>query len=476
MRAVILATRLGTPGGRPRPVALRTVVDRPVVQHVVEQLVQQGARELEVVMCDAPEDVRAVLGDGRRWGVAVRYHLAREADRPARALRLAARGARGSIAIASGDCLVPAAFGEAGGAATVFCTPAAAPGAPAPWSGLACVVPRLLEELPDGVDEEGLGAWLIARAHERGVVRVVHARLSTGTAAEWLAAQRAALEGALPGLLFGGREVRPGVWLGRGARVHASARLVAPVWVGDNARVGPDAVIGPGAVVGGGAMVEKGARVQEALVLPGTYLGEALELRGAVAEAGAITHAGLEARVPVADAFLVGSVAPARASAAVVGSVSRVVAAALLLFALPVAMAGRALAPARGGSPRPSPRDLLGRVLPGLWQVVRGRVGLVGVTPRDERALAALPGHWREACRQTPFGLITEAMVQLDPDSSPEAVAAADAFYSVSRCARHDTWLVGRYLCEAFAAARAPDVPRRPGPEGAPSSRARGPD
>jgi NDP-sugar pyrophosphorylase family protein len=41
----------------------------------------------------------------------------------------------------------------------------------------------------------------------------------------------------------GGREVRPGIWLDEGTRVHKSSRLVAPVYLGRSTKIGPLAVI-----------------------------------------------------------------------------------------------------------------------------------------------------------------------------------------------------------------------------------------
>jgi len=456
MRAVILSTRLAEPdAGRPQLTALRTLVDRPILQHVFEQAVRQGAREIGVVLCDRPEEARALLGDGQRWGVTVRYHLAREAARPVAAIQRAASGARETIMLAAGDCLVPASVPGLAAATTVFCTPASARAAAA-WSGLAFLTPKLVDEMPAGLDEDELGLWLIARAHERGAVRAAHTRLSTRTAVAWVAAQRAALDGELPGLLLGGREVEPGVWVGRGARIHPSARLSAPVWVGEDARIEREAVVGPGAVVGAGAIVDAGARVEASLLMPGSYLGESVELSESVVDSGVLTHARLGATVAIADPFLVGTVRPRPAPRRGPRVLSRVLAGLLLACASPVVLLARAWHGLRGrptseAPPRPSLGDLVDRVLPGLWAVVRGDVRFVGVTPRDAGALAAVPEPWREACASSPAGLITEPMVQLERGAPAEAVAMADACYAASRSRRHDAWLVGRYLSVALA-------------------------
>ena len=118
----------------------------------------------------------------------------------------------------------------------------------------------------------------------------MHARSTTRTSRDWVAAQREALEGAVPGLIRGGRESRPGVWLSRNARIHPEARILAPAWIGEDVRVERGAAVGPGAVVGAGSIVDAGTRVEAALVTPGTYLGESMELKDAVADRGVVTH------------------------------------------------------------------------------------------------------------------------------------------------------------------------------------------
>ena len=77
MRAILLATNAADAAGvQALPAALRPVIDRPLLQHAVEQLSHAGISQIEVVIGFAPEAVQALLGDGRRWGCDIRYHLA----------------------------------------------------------------------------------------------------------------------------------------------------------------------------------------------------------------------------------------------------------------------------------------------------------------------------------------------------------------------------------------------------------------
>ena len=73
--------------------------------------------------------------------------------------------------------------------------------------------------------------------------------------------------------LNGGR--RPGgnrVWIGKGAVVSDSARLMGPVVIGEGAAVGANCqIIGP-AVVGSGARLEEGVLFRESVALPGAVV------------------------------------------------------------------------------------------------------------------------------------------------------------------------------------------------------------
>ena len=76
MKAVILA---GGEGTRLRPLTLTTpkpvvpVVDRPFLRHQLDLLASAGVREIVLSVAYRPERVEAVFGDGRAFGVRIRY-------------------------------------------------------------------------------------------------------------------------------------------------------------------------------------------------------------------------------------------------------------------------------------------------------------------------------------------------------------------------------------------------------------------
>lgn len=81
-----------------------------------------------------------------------------------------------------------------------------------------------------------------------------------------------------------GREVRPGIWMDDDARVHKSARLVAPVYVGRSTTVGPSAVITRFSNLECYCQVGAGTVVDSASLLCHTVLGNGLDVSHAVVD------------------------------------------------------------------------------------------------------------------------------------------------------------------------------------------------
>ncbi|MCX5796539.1 MAG: sugar phosphate nucleotidyltransferase [Elusimicrobia bacterium] len=112
MQAVILAGGKGTrlrPFTTSLPKPLVPVGDYPIIEIVLRQLRRQGFREVVISTGHLAELIEAFCGDGRRWGLRIRY--VRE-DKPlstAGALRLI-RGLRQDFMTINGDILTTLDF------------------------------------------------------------------------------------------------------------------------------------------------------------------------------------------------------------------------------------------------------------------------------------------------------------------------------------------------------------------------------
>ncbi len=119
-----------------------------------------------------------------------------------------------------------------------------------------------------------------------------------------------------------GDEIRPGVWIARGAHVHRRARVLAPAYVGSGARVRPNAVITRCGIVERHTDIGSGSVIEDASVLPYTRIGPGLDVTRALAGFQRVAHLERNVEVRVSDPRLLSAQSPSAALRALAGAAS----------------------------------------------------------------------------------------------------------------------------------------------------------
>lgn len=448
---------------------LRPLVGRPFVAHVMEQFVAMGLKEIDVVLDTwRPLDYERTLGTGERYGATVRYHLVRDPGRPGSQLRRF----RGPVLLALAHRLVhvsplldsPAAPSRP----IIWCS---TEGSSTQWSGWAALPEGALVDIPDQVTVPELGDRLLALGKEQGLLPAVHPLLAADDAASLLAAQDVGFHADF--LQKRGKTLQGDVRIGRAVIVDPTARLIGPVFLGDQVRIGAGAVIGPHAFVGAGAVIGRDTVLRHAVVTRRTSVGEQLDIEQAIVSPAGIAHARRAVELRVNDPFILSSInqspfglrAPThRAAAALMLAAT----APLALVVLPgLALSGyrprresvqglvgdKGVWRLRKGSSSekredvPSVQDFFTRVLPALLSVVAGRLDLVGREPVPPQGSEALPAGWSERLADLRPGVISAAMVDGDP--SPLVRHLSDLAFGSTASIRSDLRLLGRYFAAA---------------------------
>lgn len=87
-----------------------------------------------------------------------------------------------------------------------------------------------------------------------------------------------------------GTEIRPGIWLGQGAEVERTARLVAPVYVGRASKIADQCLITRGSNVESNVKVDYGTVIEDSTVLSNTYVGIGLDLSHSIVDGDNLLH------------------------------------------------------------------------------------------------------------------------------------------------------------------------------------------
>lgn len=492
------------------PAPLLPLLDRPVLVWIVEMLARQGVSRVVVALNEAAGRVEQALGDGKRWGISIEYVLQREAYGNAGAAKWAQRLLPEPFILLPGDAYVDVdvpAFVSAHQRQGALLTALAHSGssmlrvddggriesqaaelAPA---GVYLLEPLALAHVPARTPFD-VYADLRPALHVAGESVAAHAhdgywnRLCTAEqlhraqidllrSADLAPAER--LAQALPRHpRVSGTEIAPGIWVGKHNLIHPLAKMMPPIFIGDDCRIGQNVEVGPETVLGSHVIVDEGATVHHSTVLPHTYIGRLVDVGERLVQEQRVTDLASGVMLDVVDDFLLARAHPATVGRSARRLRDRVLAALFLWLLLPilipaalVALLGsgkisrrveRRAGPAqqtvpllqlntRAADGRPLP---LGRYverwgihrLPQLWNVVRGELALVGLMPLPPDLAAAMDATWHETRQDEPAGFTGLWFVQTAADSSLDEALAADALYAATRTWQEDLRLLWR--------------------------------
>lgn len=281
-----------SPWGAGRDTCLLRVVDRPMLQHVLETLADHGVTALQVLQPCVDPDRSELLGDGARWGMKITcWREGIDETNMFASLGDDLKTTGEGLIVAIADCL---------------------PHFP--------VESSLCESIwIAGEKTKREHRWLLLTQEDavlfaksnglppmRGIRQVAApAWLDTATPESLLESQQALLDGVFPISPLFGSEVERGIWIGRKAAIHPSAKLYPPVFIGSFARIARDAVIGPFAAVGSRSVVGNGTIVERAMIDNDTLVGEHLFLHGSVLLGQELYDTRHAVQVTIADPVLV---------------------------------------------------------------------------------------------------------------------------------------------------------------------------
>jgi len=325
------------------PKPMMPLVNRPMMEHIVDLLRQHGIDEIVVTVAFMANTIRNYFGDGSEFGVRMVYASEETPLGTAGSVRNAMAELDDTFLVISGDVLTdidltsiveshrrnqalatigliavenPLEFGivitrDDGSIERFLEKPS--------WgevftdtinTGIYVLEPEIFEWIePDrSID---FSSDVFPRLLEAG--KPIFGALAegywedVGTLDAYVRAHQDILDGKVK-LDMPGFEVSEGVWIGEGAEVHPDAKVTGPAVIGDNCFVDANATLGEYVVLGTGVRLGRDAELQRTVVGENAYLGEAVRLRGSVVGRAADLRRGVrcEEGVVLGDEVFVG--------------------------------------------------------------------------------------------------------------------------------------------------------------------------
>jgi len=453
------------------------------IERNLDQLASAGVRRIDLVVSGRPEELRVRLGGGERWGIDLRWHLAKDASKPYGMLKALGLNQTGRMLVGHAERCIGTAALEALLQRNLIAVRAVdADGIR--WSGWGSADAAALAAVPPHCEEGELGLFACRTTSAR-LLLAPGQFAGARNAGELLQVQQDMLAGASFSAI-------PPTWIRTAwgamspdAYVHPKALIEGPTWVGPGCFVAASASIGPGTILTQDVAVSAGCSIRHSIVLPHTFVGHGLSLDQTVVHASAVQHLrwGVRTVMPASEGLLLDLQPVARPPSTWLG---RALAGLACLVMLPWLLADTAVRRLRGlplrwrkrkvvtGQDRDSgqlslhnlrcarPSDSgAGHILAqygACLDVLAGTRSWFGARPRSASEWYALGRDWQLLLANAPIGCL-HAPAWSDRKEEPlEARAAADVFFAVQHNAAQALRLVlaeVRRVAQGTGAARA---------------------
>ena len=347
MKAVIMAGGEGTrlrPLTSNQPKPMLPMANIPMMEHVVNLLRQHGFEDIVVTVAFMANAIRTYFGDGSEFGVRMVYATEATPLGTAGSVRNAQEELDERFLVISGDVLTDidlsevVAFHEKRGALATLALKAVdnplefgivitrEDGSverfleKPTWgqvfsdtinTGIYVLEPEIFDFIPEGrpVDFSGESFPAVLEAGKPLYGYVADGYWEdVGNLEAYLRSHQDILDQRVH-VDIAGFQLRPRVWLGKGAEIDPTVTIDGPAIIGDNCVVGPGAWLGEYCTLGRNIRIGDNAVLQRSVVHDNAYLGSAVRIEGSVIGRGTDLRQGArcEEGVVLGDECFVGA-------------------------------------------------------------------------------------------------------------------------------------------------------------------------
>ncbi len=320
MKAIIMAGGEGTrlrplTCGRPKP--MMPVVNKPMMEHIVNLLKAHDMNEIGVTLQYLPGHIRDYFGTGADYGVHMRYYVENTPLGTAGSVQNARSFLDETFVVISGDCLTDFDISRAidfhrrkGALATLVLTRVESPleygvvitdrdnrivkflEKPG-WgevfsdtvnTGIYILEPEVLDYFEPGRKfdfSQDLFPLLLKEKKPLFGVVLEGYWCDIGDLRAYILAHQDVLAGKVK-VHISAVEKSPGIWVGRDVVIDENVRINGPVLIGNRCSIGADVVLGQYTVLGDGCVIRERASIKRSVLWGGVFVGTGAALRGSV--------------------------------------------------------------------------------------------------------------------------------------------------------------------------------------------------
>lgn len=480
------------------PEFLIPVVNKPIVEHLIELLVRHNIRDIILVLKHMPYETEQYFGAGERWGANISYSLEKEYKGIGPSLgRISSRldelflclpcniitnvdisdlvraheKGYSNITVSKktkkNNSLVDLRsdkIKKTEGFYPFIMTPKALSGLLTSPGATKC-----LNDIISSLTAQGLS---LNAYYSSYALRTIH------SLDDYLKVNRLVLKDEFSGIVIPGRQSQADIWVGRQTKIHPDVKIVSPSLIGSRCNIHSGTIIGGGTIIGDNVIVDREVLIEGSVILGNTYVGSHTEIRDSVIRKNAMIDVPRLLNVYVGDNFILGDLDRKVLTEKGARLFNLTLALFLLLLFSPIMIMlclyhlifpskryfaseerlGRYEVVDLEGNMKPRPfrlytfrsKNRFIQKLPGLFNVIKGDMNLVGNSPLTEEEVACLKGEWEKLRFNAPSGLFYLWQVEDSIEPTWEEKMVTENYYASTR----SFWGDVKILLKSFFPAR----------------------
>jgi NDP-sugar pyrophosphorylase family protein len=462
------------------PVAMLPLLNKPLIERHITACAEAGFSEILVAIVENPKLLRRFLGNGERWGVNLTTLDFRQECSYERILDKIGDSSNSDVLIIPAETVInldlsalTALHEQANHDVTKVVGKAFShevPQAPCPQQGSSTPTASLMT-----------GVVLVKKSVQTGRSGVYEHD------GEWIridspkklwAANISALHGRFPWLTVGASGANDGKAIGHHCRMADSATIEGPAFIGDYVNVADGVELKNGCVLGSGVVIAEEAVVDASVVLDNTYIGAQANVVGKILAGKFLMNPHTGIGIEVTDPVIIGDVHERlirpklkRLTEFLIAVLFLFISSPRILFECGVralkrrplfdeqlyVMAHQQVSIGHTNDARTVKlrrfddcRPFASK-LPGLLDVIEGRMSLVGVRPLTLYQVAEITDDWVMLRFEAPIGLFTILDTQRSQDLDEDEKVVMENYYASTRSFGSDLKLLTKCLVNLVA-------------------------
>jgi NDP-sugar pyrophosphorylase family protein len=489
MKAVILPTGnpdLLRPINNWIPEFLIPVVNKPVIEHLLELLLINNVRDIILVLKHMPYETEKYFGKGERWGCNISYSLERTYEGILPAIKRIQPRLNDSFIclpeniITNIDISSFVRTHEKSGADITFPILEKWLHSSDSMESYPFIInPRTLsrfinsfpttwnlKQIIDNLSNQcGLNVQTYKAPFDYYTIRDLN---------DYVNINRIVLNGQLRGINIPGRQIKKGVWVGRHTQIHPGVELHPPLVIGNSCNIRNLVSIGEDTVIGDNVIVDSGADIKKSIIYNDTYIGAHTEINDSIIRKKFMFNLPRMLNIYVSDDFILGNLDRNTVIKKIGRFINSAAALALFLIFSPLMLQCLLLhmmfpskrflfKEERYGTYKPDDitgeskpelinmflfRSKIGLInkLPGLINVIKGDINLIGNSALTRDEVASLSEDWEKIRFNGPSGLFHSWEVEQAGDISWEEKIVTENYYACTRSFWGDVGIFLKYF------------------------------